>query len=270
MPIQIEAPPELASVRKRFEAIDSSQFDRIAQSAGLPDANPPVRVLVVTERSDVAGRVPQWVAGFAVDESVVIFPARSPSYPDDTLEDVLRHEIAHVMVFRASAGHPIPRWFNEGFAMTAERTRGLRDETQFIYQIARGYRTTLPELDRLFEGRQSDQTRAYAISGALVHDVLDRHGRTAASAILTRVARGDSFETAFTTVTGSTPANANSDFWQSQRIWTTWLPVVTSTTALWMAVTVLALLAIYRRWRRNLEIEKRWEQEEELEREDEP
>ncbi len=261
-PLRIDAPPELASTRKLFESIDSRQFDSIAQLAGLPDAGAPVHIVLATESSDFARGVPQWVAGFAENESVAIFPSRSPRYPDDTLEDVLRHEVAHVMIFRAADGRSIPRWFNEGLAMSAERDRGLRDETQFIYQIANGSRTSLTELDRLFSGGQTDQTRAYALSGALVHDVLQRNGRTSAAAILARVRRGDSFDDAFAAVTGLTPAEADADFWRRQRIWTSWLPVVTSTTTLWMAVTLLALLAIYRRRQRNLEIEKRWEEEE--------
>ena len=261
MPLQIEAPPELASIRRRFESIDSRQFDNIAQLAGLPGNGAPVHVVLATERSDIARSVPPWIAGFADEESIVILPARSPSYPDDTLEDVLRHELAHVMIWRASSGRPVPRWFNEGLAMSAERGRGLRDETQFIYQIASGSRTTLAELDRLFTGGQNEVTRAYAISGALVHDILEQNGRTAAAAILARVNRGESFDSAFKTVTGSTPADADADFWRRQRIWTSWLPVFTSTTTLWLAITLLALIAIYRRWRRNLEIEKRWEEE---------
>jgi len=262
MPLEIEAPPELAAVRRRFESIDSQQFDRIAQSVGLTDAGNPVRTVLATEQSDVARRVPVWVAGFAIRESVVIFPSRSPRYPDGTLEDVLRHEVAHVMIWRASAGRPVPRWFNEGLAMTAERGRGLRDETQFLYQIATHSRTGLADLERLFAGSQNDQTRAYAVSGALVHDLVQRYGRTAAGAILAGVARGEPFDSAFTSAIGITPAAADADFWHRQRIWTSWLPVVTSTTTLWMVVTLLALLAIYRRHRRNLEIEKRWAEEE--------
>ena len=74
--------------------------------------------------------------------------------------------------------------------------------------------------------------------------------------------RQEIIDAAFADVAGITPGAAESEFWQRQRIWTNWLPILTSTTTLWMAVTLLAILAIYRRRRRNLEIAKQWEKDE--------
>ena len=102
----------------------------------------------------------------------------------------------------------------------------------------------------------------------MVHDVFERHGPASCAQILTRVGRGASFDAAFVDVAGITPAAAESEFWQRQRIWTNWLPIITSTTTLWMAVTLLAILAIYRRRRRNLEIAKQWEKDEHVDDED--
>ena len=64
-----------------------------------------------------------WTAGFAIgnDGLIVLFPARSPRYPHDTLEDVLRHEVAHVLIDRAARGQRVPRWFHEGLAIVVER-----------------------------------------------------------------------------------------------------------------------------------------------------
>jgi hypothetical protein len=259
---RIEAPPELAAVRKRLESIDPQRFTDIAQLVGLTDIGPAIRVVLASESSDLGRRVSPWIAGFTVRDSVVLFPARSPTYPNNSLEDVMRHEVAHALIWRTSGGRPIPRWFNEGVAMAAERERGFEDQTQLFYQLVTGSRTTLDELDRLFEGGRSDQVRAYALAGAVVHDVFERHGPAASARILTRVGRGAPFDTAFADVAGITPAAAESEFWQRQRIWTNWLPIITSTTTLWMAVTLLAILAIYRRRRRNLEIAKQWEKDE--------
>src|SRR5262249_19521978 len=140
--LRIEAPPELASIRTRFESYDPKRLAGIQQLIGLQDAGPVIPVVLATENSDWATRVSPWIAGFALDspELVVIFPARSPSYPHNTLDDVLRHEVAHVLIGRASAGMPIPRWFNEGLAMAAEHGWRFEDQTQLLYQLVLGSR----------------------------------------------------------------------------------------------------------------------------------
>jgi hypothetical protein len=173
----------------------------------------------------------------------------------------LRHEVAHVLIGRASAERPIPRWFNEGLAMSVERGWRLQDEGQLVYQLAVGSRTSLDELDRMFSGEQPEVTRAYALSGALVHDLLQRHGAGIGAEVLTRMNAGASFEHAFTEAVGMTPDDAEAEFWMRQYTWAAWLPTLTSTTTLWFVVTALALLAIVRRIMKNHAIEKKWVEE---------
>jgi len=77
-----------------------------------------------------------------------------------------------------------------------------------------------------------------------------------------RMRDGASFEHAFEVVVGRTPEEAESDFWNRQRLWVSRLPLLTSSTTLWLAITGLALLAIARRIMKNRAIEKKWEEEE--------
>jgi hypothetical protein len=267
--LRISAPPELAPVQKKLEAIDPKRFRDIAETVGLKDQGPPIQVVLAPETSDVAHKMDPWVAGFASNEEgpeennemVVLFPARTPSYPNGSLEDVLRHEVAHVLIGRASAERPIPRWFNEGLAMSVERGWRLQDEGQLVYQLAVGSRTSLDGLDRMFDGGQPEVTRAYALSGALVHDLLQRHGAAIGAEILARMKEGASFEHAFTEAVGRTPEDAEAEFWMRQHNWASWLPTLTSTTTLWLVVTFLALLAIVRRIMKNRAIEKKWVEE---------
>ena len=262
--LRIEGPAELAAVKARLESFDTNRLADIMRLVGLRTPGPPIQVELATRSSEWADSVPSWVAGFAMDQSntVVIFPSRSPSYPDASLDDVVRHEVAHILISRSSSGRPIPRWFNEGLAMSAEHGWRFGDQTQLFYQLVSGSRETLGMLDRLFQGTQNDQTRAYLLSGALVRQLLNNHGEDAGARILVKVGRGASFEAAFTDVTGRSPATADAEFWKSQRVWTTWIPIVFSQEMLWTGVTVLALLAIRRRRRRNAEIQKQWEDEE--------
>src|SRR5437773_7135126 len=172
--LEIEAPTELDPVRNRLQSIPPGRFADIAEFLGLIAPGSVIQVKLATETSDVARAVAPWISGFAAGESnlVVMFPARSPGYPDNTLEDVLRHEVAHVLIWRAAAGRPIPRWFNEGVAMAVERDRQFQDETQLLYQLVTGGRTDMDAVDRLFSGTQSDQIRAYALAGAFAHEIV--------------------------------------------------------------------------------------------------
>lgn len=147
--------------------------------------------------------------------------------------------------------------------MEVERERRFRDQTELFYQLISGGQTDLDELDRLFSGGQNDQTRAYALSGAIVHDLLQRNGPIACREILMHMRDGVPFDRAFAEVTGATPSQAESEFWGRQRIWTSWVPILTSVTTLWLGVTMLAILAIYMRRRRNRQIEEQWAKEEE-------
>src|SRR5262245_47947267 len=133
--ISFEAPPELAAVRMRLESIDVKRLADVLNLVGSRDEGAPIHVILATEGSDWARETPPWISGFATGDTVVIFPVRNPGYPNDTLEDVLRHEIAHVLIRRASGSRPIPRWFNEGLAMAAERDRSFEDQTQLLYQL---------------------------------------------------------------------------------------------------------------------------------------
>jgi len=267
--LRIEAPAQLAAARTQLESFDRKQLGDVMRLAGLRTPGPPIRVQLAAESSESAEKVPSWIAGFALaaSDTVVLFPSRSPSYPDRSLDDVLRHEVAHILIFRASNHQPLPRWFNEGLAMSAEREWKFRDQTRLFYELVSGSRETLDTLDRLFQGTQADQTRAYLLSGALVRGLLKEHGETAAGRILENVARGTSFESAFTNVIGRSPDAAEVEFWETQRVWTSWIPILFSQEVLWMAITILALVAIQRRRRRSAEIEKRWEEEEKTDQE---
>lgn len=259
----IEGPAELGAVKTRLESFDTSRLADIMRLVGLRTPGAPIRIELATESSDWSAAVPSWVAGFAIDQStVVIFPSRSPSYPDDSLDDVVRHEVAHILISRSSSGRPVPRWFNEGLAMSVEHGWRFGDRTQLFYQLVSGSRETVDMLDRLFQGTSNDSTRAYLLSGAFVRQLLSKYGENAGARILEKVGRGVSFEAAFSDVTGRSPAVADAEFWNSQRVWTTWIPIVFSQEVLWMGVTVLCLLAIRAIRRRNARLQKQWEEEE--------
>lgn len=263
-----EAPPELAGEVRRLQDMDRRRLVGAARLAGLGDPGPPVRVILVPESSPVARRVPAWVAGFArgADAPVVLFPARAGAYPYDSLEELLQHEVAHVLIDRAAGGHPVPRWLHEGIAMTAGERWGLNDTGRFAFEVARAGRYPLRDIDRLFSGSDADVKRAYAISGAFVHDLLRHHGSDVTARLLAGLRRGRPFEAAFRDAVGEPLASVEASFWRRQTLWNRWVPLLTSSTVLWIGVTLLFLVAWRRRAARTAELEERWEEMEESQR----
>jgi hypothetical protein len=258
VPLVFENAPGLPPAAARLAASPHDWMPRVMDLVGVTQPGSPIRVILAPESSPLAKTTPAWVAGYTdgVSDSVVLLPERTPSYPDGGLEEVLAHEVAHVLVYRASAGRRIPRWFNEGVAMLAARSWRFRDDTQFALGLVSGGRVPLWKLDDLFGGNRGDVERAYALSGALVQDLLDRYGTGLPAALFSRVAQGIPFDEALRRTTGATLADVGDAFWARQGVLKRWLPVVTSTAVLWLGVTLLAVVAAVKR-RRQLAAEAR-------------
>jgi len=94
-----------------------------------------------------------------------------------------------------------------------------------------------------------------------VRDLVERHGPGVGGAILAGVARGDPFDAAFQGATGETLAAAEGSFWSRQTFWYRWVPLLTSSLTLWLAVTLLALWAMRQRRRRDAAQRRLWEEE---------
>jgi len=263
--LEVEAPASLADAATRVRQVNPRRLRAVMALVGTERPGPPIRVVLAPEDGELAARVADWVAGYADGRAglVVIFPARSPSYPDSSLEELVAHEVAHVLISRAAVHRPLPRWFNEGVAMVAGTSWGLGDRSRLSLAAVVQGEVTLERVERAFSsGGRRAVDRAYAISGAFVRDLLQRHGATVASRILEAMRHGLGFERAFEHATGTTLAAAQATFWRRHTLWYRWVPILTSSVTLWMLVALLALWAIRRRRARDAEIRERWEEEE--------
>jgi len=247
----MEAPPGIPPAASRLASESHPWVAGVMDLVGIAEPGPPIRVVLAPESSPLARDVPSWVSGYTdgVSNVVVLLTERTPSYPDGGLEEVLAHEVAHVLIYRATAGRSIPRWFNEGVAMLAGRSYRLRDQTQLALGLLSGEKVPLWKLDDLFVSDRWQVERAYALSGALVQDLLDRYGTGLPSALFSRVASGLSFDEALRRTTGATLLDVGESFWARQGVLKRWLPILTSTAVLWFGITVLAIVAAVKRRR---------------------
>ena len=262
--LQVESPPELASVADRVRGFDTARLGLAMRLTGLTKAGPPIRVALAPEKSGPARSAPDWAIGYAYGGSgnVVLIPARAETYPYGSLESLLHHEVTHVLVARAAGGRPVPRWFNEGLAMLAAREWTMGDRSRLVLELPPGNRVPASRLDELFDRpSRAGADRAYALSAAYVRDLVDRYGVDFPGAVLAGIARGESFEDAFHRSTGVTLDDATALFYSRQNLWNLWIPALTSGATLWTAVTLLALWAAKKRRDRSNRIREGWEEE---------
>ena len=263
----VDAPAELESVASHVRNFDTTRLAGVMRLTGIQDTERPIRMVLMPEQSATARDTPVWVAGFAdsAHDLVVLFPSRIGSYPYGTLEGVVYHEVAHVLINRAANGRRVPRWFNEGLASAAEQTWGLEDRSRFTWELLVRRTLTVTQLETLFGQGRRDAARAYVLSEALVRDILQRHGSRTAARLLRRMGDGTSFEAALYATTGLTISEHLRLFWDRHAVWKRWIALAGRPFTLWSFATFLALVAIWRHRHRRFERRQRWEMEERAE-----
>lgn len=268
IPIHVNAPPEYARIAQKIRAVSDAQVGAIARFVGAPETQPVIEVAIATTESSLAKEMPQWVAGYAMSEAgvVVLIPSRTVSYPDDTLEETYLHELAHVLIERAAGNGDVPRWFHEGVATVAGKSWSLEDRIRMSWEALSSRGADGRAVDRLFRSDERSVHKGYVLSESFVRDMLRRYGPRSVARILTSMRGGDSFNRAFFEETGRTPERAWAVFWETQSLANVSIPVLASSGALWLAITIVALVAVLRKRHTNALQVRVWELEEELQR----
>lgn len=259
-PVVIEAPERYGHLAGRLRRSLPASLSAAMTVTGVDRLDEPIRVYLVGEDSGEAREAPSWSSAYAVGPAgvIVILPDRVPSYPYDSLESVLAHELTHVLAARRAGGQPLPRWFEEGLAMAAGRPWGVEDRARLVMAMLGTETVTRAQLDALFTRDAASARRAYVLSAALVRAMLTEWGPRVAADVLELVGRGMPFPDAFQRVTAVDLDRFEAAFWGDQRWWNRWVPILTSSTILWAAITLLLLYAYHRRRRQVLAIQRRW------------
>ena len=233
---------------------------------GLTRAGEPIRVILASEESEWGQHAPSWASGYALSRLgiIVILPERVVAYPYDSLENVLSHEVAHILTARASGSHVLPRWFDEGLAMVAAHSWDFEETARFNWAIMMGNSFSLDDLNALFQKDGASAKKAYVLSYGLVRFFIQQYGRSWPQTILRALSRGLSFEEAFIRTTFTPLDRAETAFWAQQTVWTRWVPAITSTLALWLGIVGLAFYAYRKQRQRAKSLQQQWKDEDDL------
>ncbi len=181
------------------------------------------------------------------------------------LDEVFRHELAHVALEDALGGQSVPLWFNEGLAMhesgelIAQRMKTLWSAT------LSGTLHPLADLDKRFPADPFQVQIAYAQSADFVRFMLRDSDRARFHAMISRVRSGQPFDRAVRDAYGSDLRKLEFQWRSDLEHRYSVIPIITGGTALWVLIVGGLGWAYVRRRRRAKAVMARWEREEALE-----
>jgi|CXWL01.1.fsa_nt_gi hypothetical protein len=230
----------------------------------------PVRVVVLPADAgadpDLArldAVAPAWASGFALPAArlVVLRESLAGRYPFSSLEEVLTHELAHVVLADALPGIHWPRWFDEAVATRAGRAWEWRDRFALNGVLLGGSLPRLDELSAAFGRSGEEAGRAYAVSFEFLEWARAEYGEDLVARVLS-ARPGRTFEQAWARATGASLAESEAAWRSGATTLRRLFLAVSSSTVTWALLTALFLLAVLRRRTRTRQIEARWAEEE--------
>jgi hypothetical protein len=267
---RVHAAPEDMATARRLAAHAATAVPRLAERLGVR-AGGRLDVYVAPTQEDFArlqpGVPPDWADGTAWPQHGLVF-LRAPSarlQATDPLEQVLDHEIVHVLVGRAfaegGARSGPPRWLQEGLAQWMSGELG----PDTARTLSEGGIIPLTELTRGFPADPIRARLAYAASVDFVGFVASEWGEDALRGLLHGMAGGMDVEDALLAATGESFTSVEAAWradWADPIFWARLARV--STDALWALAAVGIVVGAFRVRKRNRVRLDRWEREEEL------
>lgn len=205
-----------------------------------------------------------YAAGVAYSEIGLVLLTVDPVSPGSVhdLGEVFRHELAHVALHDAVRGAPVPRWFNEGFAVFASGESSLvRFQALWTAALA-GNLLSLEEMERTFPANADQASVAYAEAADILRFLVRTQERHRFTAMIERLRHGSSFAQAMSGAYGVEPSLLEQEWREDVAKRYTFWPVLLSGTTVWTAAMLLFVWAWRRKKRNAQETLDRWLREE--------
>lgn len=246
----VHGAPEDDDLLRSLSAHGDEALPRLADALDLPIGGE-IHVFLAEDearfRALQPGHPPVWADATAYPSAGTIF-LRHPDVRGGVarpLEQVLDHELVHLVLGRAFGDVPVPRWLQEGVAQVYSGEHGPNQASR----LARGLRLTdtfsLSDLERGFPEDAARAELAYALSADFVAWLRGTYGDDAVGRLVRAARTGRSLDAAMPEVTGLSLAEVDAK-WSARFAGASalsWLPSI-PTEDLLFGIGGLAFLAV--------------------------
>lgn len=237
---------------------------RIAKELGVSTGGP-LQIYIAESQEEFLAMQPNlppdWADGTAWPKNGWIF-LRSPRIRSgiaSPLQQVLDHEIAHILLGRAFAHRPVPRWLQEGVAQHVAKEYS----PQTIDQL--GSFAEPMSLTELAKGFPKDSFRAqiaYAQSADVIAFIFREFGSASLQILIKEMSQGVDFNVAIKKATGLDPDELDIA-WRGRILsMPLWIRNISVDSTLLGALSIIILLGSFRKYKQYRQENIAWEYEE--------
>lgn len=257
-PLKYHYPEQYQPAIDALDARSGEVVARFERNLAI-DPFPAVDVWILPEVNDFfevtgrEGRAPKWAIGLSLGDEQTVIVARDTELPggaESDLEKTFIHELAHVAVDIAREGHHVPRWFNEGFALSQAREWSTERRQQLTRAASTGALIPLSDLNRDFPAHHNVASLAYAQSFHFVEFLEEHHGEGVTARIMEHLRETGDFDGAVEEATGRSVAALEADWRDELTSKTSWLALLQSEFAIFFVAAVIFAIAWFIRRKR--------------------
>lgn len=214
----------------------------------------------------IGGKFPDWGAAAAFPERQLI-AVKSPAdfNLNRSLDELLAHEYAHLVLAHNTGLFSAPRWFDEGLAMLVSMEWSWSDNLAMSKAAVFGQFIDLKEIEKVNRFSESRAHVAYAEGYLAVSYLIDTFDKRAIDRFVGAIARGESDGEALYAATGLTEQEFEADFKLHLNRRFNIISLFMDTIFFWLGLSVLVIIGGWLRIRKRRRYYRQWEKREALE-----
>jgi hypothetical protein len=211
------------------------------------------------------GKIHAWSRAVAYPSQnlIIILSPRAIRGEKVDLCTIFKHEFTHIALGRAFQGTGgIPHWLHEGVAMYESREWDFRRTSAIMKAVLTGTLIPLSEITQRFPQEENRAELAYCQSFYLISFIINKFGRPLFHRFIREYSLGSPLNQVLVEIYGMGLDRLEERWHRYLKTRFSWVPLITSATALWFLLALLFILAYAKKRRVKTRFYEQWDKEE--------